>query len=118
MPERKVCAARRITTNTPLQALVTLNDPVYVETSRALAQRMRSHAPDEVREQIRFGYLLACSRAPRKTDLDALTSLYDDLRRQFESEPPEAEGPEEDPAEAALRVVANTIFNLDAALTW
>ncbi len=54
---RNVCTARRIRTNTPLQALVTLNDPVYVEAAQALAKRMR-YAGTEVDRQIARGYYL------------------------------------------------------------
>ena len=118
MPERKVCSARRITTNTPLQALVTLNDPVYIEASKALAGRMRKKTPDNLREQLAFGYLLACSQSPSPTDLDDLKTLFTDLRDDFRDHPDNVKPLGATPEEAALTVVANTILNLDTALTW
>ena len=54
-PNREVCAVRRTRTNTPLQALVTLNDPVYVEASQALARRMDGASRDGP-EKIRLGH--------------------------------------------------------------
>src|SRR5690606_4634269 len=56
-PSREFCTVRRLPTNTPLQALVTLNDPVYIEAAVALAKRMQSHAED-TKQHIARGWQL------------------------------------------------------------
>src|SRR5690606_4065151 len=58
-PERAVCSSRRLRTNTPLQALVTLNDPAFVECARALAQRMRNEGGPNPEDQVARGWRLA-----------------------------------------------------------
>ncbi|NNM30524.1 MAG: DUF1553 domain-containing protein, partial [Akkermansiaceae bacterium] len=85
-PERRVCSPRRISTNTPLQALVTLNDPVYVEASQGLAKRMREHSPS-LRNQLAFGYRLAASEDPEPAYLDILATAYEDARDAYTAMP-------------------------------
>src|SRR5207237_5660353 len=62
-PNREVCTVKRTRTNTPLQALVTLNDPVYVEAAQALARRIATGGKDRA-EKIRQGFRLSLSRDP------------------------------------------------------
>src|SRR5207302_3270260 len=64
-PGRNVCAVNRPRTNTPLQALVTLNDPVYVEAAQALARRMLREGGATVQDRARHGFRLCLARAPR-----------------------------------------------------
>ena len=64
-PNRFVCNVRRTPTNTPLQALVTMNDPVYVEAAQSLARRMVK-AGKEPEEKIAFGFRLCLTRPPKK----------------------------------------------------
>jgi hypothetical protein len=94
-PSREFCVSRRIRTNTPLQALVTLNDPAYWEAAEGLARRMEA-AADSPAAQAAFGYELALGRPPSDATRATLTALAED---------------------APLPVVANTILNLDAFLT-
>lgn len=94
-PSREVCISRRVRTNTPLQALVTLNDPAYWEAAEALASRMRD-ASDEITEQVTFGYRKALARDPDQNTLQILVDLA---------------------GSSSLPVVANTILNLDEFLT-
>jgi len=94
-PSREFCVSRRIRTNTPLQALVTLNDAAYWEAAQALAARMEL-AADSPADQVAFGYEMALGRSPSEATLATLTSLADDT---------------------TLPVVANAILNLDAFLT-
>lgn len=116
-PTREVCVARRLRTNTPLQALVTLNDPVYVESAVALAARMRREGGEDLRKQITRGYELACGAAPDKKSLTALLDLHQRSLSRYEREPELAKKLAPTPADAALALVANTILNLDSALT-
>lgn len=118
-PSREFCVARRIDTNTPIQALVTLNDPVYVEAAMGLAKRMLA-VKQPYKGQISYGYKIAMA----KTDIDELKlkeleSLYLKTRAYFESKPEEVEALvcQPDIDLATLTVVANVIMNLDEFLT-
>ncbi len=109
-PSRDICSARRIVSNTPLQALVTMNDPAHIEAAAALAEKMRGHAATPT-EQISFAYLTATQRQADPEILKELVALYQDLK-QNTSDAKGSLGP--DPA---LTLTANTILNLDASLT-
>ena len=63
-PNREVCTVRRTRTNTPLQALVTLNDPVYVEAAQALARRMMAGGGANPEDCARLGFRLCLARPP------------------------------------------------------
>ncbi len=90
-PNREVCTVRRSVTNTPLQALVLLNDPQFVEASRALGQRIMLEGGSDVEERIRFAFRTVLSRGPdsRETDL-VRRSLRRELER-FQQDPKAAE---------------------------
>jgi len=94
-PSREVCVSRRVRTNTPLQALVTLNDPAFWEAAEALAVRMEA-ASDDPDEQVAAGYRFAFGREPSETTRKVLTDLAQ---------------------ETSVPVAANAILNLDAFLT-
>src|SRR5205814_2374727 len=85
-----VCALRRPRSNTPLQALVTLNDPVYVEASQALARRM-AEAPGSVSDKARHGFRLCLARPPREKELRALIKLYEAARADYAKQTEAAE---------------------------
>ena len=72
---------RRIPTNTPLQALVTLNDPVYQEAAEALAARMMK-ATDALDGRLRYGARLVLSRDPTDRELATLRSFYKKAARR------------------------------------
>jgi len=119
---REVCVARRIRTNTPLQALTTLNDSAYVEASRFLAYRMEKNTSD-VSSKICKGYELAMIKPISKEKLAALQNLYhtalDKFRKDKEStcEMVGIDDEHNNPETAALVVVANAILNLDEFVT-
>src|SRR3546814_11423281 len=73
---REVCLVLRIRTNTPLQALVTLNDPVYLEASRHLAQYMEQSDDAGIDDAIRAGYQQAMLKQIPDEKLDVLKNLY------------------------------------------
>ena len=120
-PSREVCVARRIRTNTPLQSLVLLNDPVFVEASNRLAQKVFSKT--QISEnQIIECYKLALQHDPTSKDLKALENLYKISLEQFKQKPSEMKvylkGNQKANTElAALSVVANAIINLDEFVT-
>jgi hypothetical protein len=74
-PDREKCTARRARTNTPLQALVLLNDPTYVEASRALAQRMLTEAGHDPAARIDLAFRLATARKPTSKERQVLRDL-------------------------------------------
>jgi hypothetical protein len=127
-PSREVCTVRRERTNTPLQALVTLNDPQYVEAARHLAQNaLRAHpSSDEARIQFFAAHLLARPFRPDELAViqDSLTELavhydahLDDARGVISvgESKPDAEIP---PAKlAAWTMLANELMNLDEVLS-
>ena len=131
-PRRETSCSRRSRSNNPLQALVTLNDPAFVEAAVALGHRMAGHADgDQTAARIRHGFRLATSRAPDDTELAALTEYYKDEHARFSADPeaaaklvrsaPAAAGWEAGDRElidwAALAMVANVLLNLDETIT-
>ncbi|MFQ5734913.1 MAG: DUF1553 domain-containing protein, partial [Planctomycetaceae bacterium] len=123
-PSREICTVRRIRTNTPLQAFVTLNDPVYVESAQALARRILKEGGTTTAPRVRFALSLCLGRPPSAAQIAALAKLYRSALAHYQKDKPAATKlagsppPGEDPAElAAWTVVANVLLNLDAVLT-
>jgi hypothetical protein len=119
-PTREVCTLRRVRTNTPLQALVTLNDTVFVEASAGLAGRMAT-AAKEPAGQVRHGFRLALLREPDARETEQFLALYDKATRYYREHPGKARrmvgDTEGAPQLAPLAVVANAIMNLDEFVT-
>ena len=116
-PSRDICVPRRITTNTPLQALVTLNDPVYVEAAQHLARWARSEGGDAPDEWIRRALRRALVREPLTADVETMLSLYRDALQHYTSRPDLVGNLAPSASEAALTVVTSAIMNLDEFLT-
>ncbi len=127
-PSREICTLRRVSTNTPLQAFVTLNDPVYVEAAQALARRVIAEAGASGEE--RAGYLLrlALARPAAEPQVAQLAALYRSELEHYRHDTKAAEAMATDPlgpvragvdvAEAAAwTVVANVVLNMDGVLT-
>jgi hypothetical protein len=115
VPTRDLCSARRISSNTPLQALVTLNDPAHIEAAQGLAKRMESQHSD-IRERIAFGVKLATQQEAAAGEIDELPSLHADALAAYTETPADAAKLGPTPETAALALVANTMLNLDSAL--
>jgi hypothetical protein len=122
-PNRDVCALRRTRTNTPLQSLVTLNDPVYVEAAQALARRAIEH-DSVVEEQIAYAFRRCLLRPPHDNELKQLVGLYNDSRARLADQPKAEEKLATIPLgklpdnikvldAAAMTVVGNVLLNLD-----
>ena len=127
-PDREKCIARRSRTNTPLQALVLMNDSTYVEASRALAQRMVNEGGSSGADRVRFAYERALARLPSQTESRLLENLVREQTGKFEAAPELArellrigESPADGhvPAAelAAWTVVASSILNLDETIS-
>jgi hypothetical protein len=123
-PSREFCTFRRLPTNTPLQALVTLNDPTYLEMARALGVRMQSEGGKTDASQLRHGLEVALCRPATTTQIAALQKLLDAEREYYKNHPEEAQKllgqskPSPRSTErAAWTVVGNVLLNLDGVLT-
>ena len=110
--------ARRIPTNTPLQALVTLNDPVYVEASEALAARMMK-ASANLDRQLQYGAHLVLSRGLTENELVTLRRMVAKASGTPEGAKLVVSGARLNPGKdrQALTAAAGVLLNLDAALT-
>jgi len=125
-PNREVCILKRDRSNTPLQALVTLNDPAFVETAQALARRM-TQAASHPEGRVEYGFRTCLTRLPSEAEKRELLKLYTEAYAAYVDQPQEArlmiekplgEAPEgADVRElAAWSVVANVLLNLDETL--
>jgi cytochrome c553 len=123
-PSRTVCTISRPRTNTPLQALVTLNDPVYVEAAQALGRRMAKDGGATLEAKLQFGFRLCLSRPPREVEITRLVELYGKAHQEYAKNPKAAQqmatepiGPlpsgMQAPEMAAWTVVGNVLLNLD-----
>lgn len=119
-PSREFCQSRRLRTNTPLQALVTLNDPAYVEAAQELAKSMMKKGKNP-EEQIQAGFNLIMMRNIDERELQILAKLYRQTEQQYRKNPVEAYKffgrSDTSPALAAMAVTANAMLNLDEIVT-
>ena len=124
---RETCTVRRIRTNTPLQAFVTLNDPVYVECAQALARRIVKEGGTTTEERARFGLQLSLCRPQRTEQVQQVMELFQTEREHYRKDTKAALALATEPlgplpagmdaAElAAWTVVANVLLNLDAVM--
>jgi hypothetical protein len=127
-PDREKCTARRAVTNTPLQALVLLNDPTYVEAARALAERMMNEGGADPVHRIRYAFRLATAREPDAKEVQVLREIERAELVQYRRNKDAAAkligtgeskaDPKLDASElAAWTTVASTILNLDETIT-
>ena len=127
-PDREKCIVRRSLTNTPLQALVLMNDPTYVEASRALAERMLLDGGPTSADRIRIGYERALARQPSNLETQLLQDLALVQETKFSAAPDQAEVLLEvgktarskkikSTELAAWTIVASSILNLDETIS-
>ena len=124
-PSRELCTVRRVRTNTPLQALTSLNDPFFVDAARAMARRMATEGGDSVTGRIQYGYRLVVSREASQAELDRVLAFYNEQLANYRQDEPAAlklvaanAAPPSDASEmAALTMVANVLLNMDQSVT-
>ncbi|MGI9458076.1 MAG: PSD1 and planctomycete cytochrome C domain-containing protein [Aeoliella sp.] len=116
-PTRDVCTVRRIATNTPLHALVTLNDPAYIECAQGIAERMVAEGGETPEERIAWAYKLAASSPGSPASISELTSLYTAALESYNAEDEKMKSLGATSEGYALTIVANAILNLDDVLT-
>ena len=125
---RNQCTVRRQRTSTPMQALVLLNDPQFVEASRKIAERLLREGGETLEERITLAYLLLTSRPPHPRETNILTKLYHEQRDNFLQHPEEAQAllaigdaPYDrrmaPPDLAALTLLVNTLMNYEEVTT-
>ena len=122
--DREVCTARRIRTNTPLQALVTLNDSAYIDIARHFAERMQQQNKNaSIDKMISAGYTDMLYKPIEPAKLAALKNLYNTAYNQYRnnitatSEMVGDKKADDNASTAALVVVANAMLNLDEVVT-
>ena len=126
-PDREFCLVRRARTNTPLQALVLLNDPTFVEASRKLAERCLT-AGSDVNSRIDLAFRLVLSRQPDQKERETIQQILDEATQAFSEEPAAAEeyltigaSPRDmalPPVElAAWTTAMSVLLNLDEAIS-
>jgi hypothetical protein len=127
-PTRELCTVRRERTNTPLQALVVMNDPQFVEAARALAERALKNSRSQVEGQFEFIAQRLLARPFNEKETGVLRASYRDYLRYYDSNPADAKKlisvgaskPDDTlppPEFAALTMVASQVMNLDEAVT-
>ncbi|MBT4886460.1 MAG: DUF1553 domain-containing protein [Planctomycetaceae bacterium] len=128
--ERMTCVTRRSRSNTPLQSLVLLNDPVYTEAAFAFGARMLSESPEDTdTSRIDYGFRIAVSRQPTAREVNLLQKLLNSERQALVANPKKVEVIMKDHSGvdipesmdsnelAAWYVIAATILNLDETIT-
>jgi hypothetical protein len=127
-PSREECTVSRTSSNTPLQALILLNDPIFVESARVFAQNILKKGGPTIGERIDWGFLQAVSRKPTPAEREILVELHKKGLAEFAAQPQRArefirvgEAPpamDVNPTElAALMTVARAILNLHETIT-
>ena len=86
-PDRETCQVRRARTNTPLQALVLMNDVQFVEAARKFAERVMAEGEPGVQQRVKFAFRSVLSRQPTANELAVLTKLYNDYYVEFKKDP-------------------------------
>jgi hypothetical protein len=127
-PSREFCTVRRPRTNTPLQSLTVLNDPVFFDLARGMARRILSEAGaeagPELRDRLIYGFRLCVSRRPNEKEIEEIATLYQRQLARFTTDKAAARALLKDmnertnlPELAAWTVVSNTLLSLDETLT-
>jgi hypothetical protein len=127
-PSREVCLAARERTASPLQAMVLLNDPQFVEAARVLAQKLIHEHSSDVAARVRTAFRLTTGREPKPRECDVLRKLYVEERGRFAAAPQSAteylrigETPPDETLDradhAATTAVVQALFSYDECVT-
>ena len=127
-PSRESCQTRRERTNTPLQALLLMNEEQYVEAARCFAQRILIEAAPSARERIVWAFEKATMRSPEALEIDELLTAYNHFRLAYAKDIPAAkrlitlgDSPSDERLDtvelATWTMMANVLLNLDEVVT-
>ncbi len=124
-PTREFCTVRRVRTNTPLQALTTLNDPAFFEAAQALGREILHAGGSDATGRATYGFRLCLTRRPTAPELNRILAYYRAEVAHFQDDSKDAglvakgyTGPSASlPEAAAWTMVSNVLLNLDEAIT-
>jgi hypothetical protein len=127
-PTADLTCTRRMRSNTPLQALTTLNDPVFVEAAQAMANKLMTQGPKDPIGRAKMAFRLCVARQPEAKELGSILNFYDAQKKRFENKEvdaaqvalPDPSKPPKDmdlPELAAWTTVSRVMLNLDETLT-
>jgi mono/diheme cytochrome c family protein len=124
-PSREFCTVRRVRTNTPLQALTTLNNPVFFEAAQGLAKKIMSDASRDPSAGIVYAFRRCLTRRPRPEELSRMLAFYNEQLNRFRSDSKAANdvikssngSTAQVPELAAWTMVSNVLLNLDEMIT-
>jgi len=118
-PSHETSLVRRPRTNTPLQAMTTLNDPAFFEAAQAMGRRIVKEGGAEVHSRALYGFRLVMSRTPNEREVSALVSAFKDEQQYFQAHQAEAGtvAGAQDIELAAWTMVSNGLLNLDGTIT-
>jgi hypothetical protein len=118
-PSREFCIARRPRSDTPLQALTTLNDPAFFDAAKAMGRRIIREGGASTRSRAAYGFKLVTSRSPDDQELDTLVAAFEKTRNRLSRSQKEVQALTDgsDSELAAWTMVSNGLLNLDEALT-
>lgn len=86
-PDRETCQVRRARTNTPLQALVLLNDVQFIEAARRFAEKVIAEGGDSVEARVSYVYRSVLARQPTQKELEIVSSLFNEHLEEFQADP-------------------------------
>jgi hypothetical protein len=126
-PTRGSCVVKRQQTNTPLQSLILLNDPQFVEAAKVVAEKAAKKYP-LLKDRLIYTYRMLTARMPEEDELAILTKLYESEFKKFKQNPAKMKGwlktgeykltkEIDETSLAAGAVVASTVMNSDAFIT-
>ncbi len=124
-PSREFCTVRRVRTNTPLQALTTLNDPFFFDAARELAKRVWTEGGGDDLKRAVYGFRLCTSREPAPGESQRIVEFYLQQLRHYRENPVEARqtiqardaSVPNAPELAAWTMVSNVLLNMDETVT-
>jgi len=116
-PDREFCSARRLPTNTPLQALALMNETTFVEAGARLGARARSEGGGTEAERLAYAFRLGTGRKPEAREVEALEHTFAKLYSQFSSAPDAGDQARAKATDAAWAAVGSLILNLDETIS-
>jgi hypothetical protein len=116
-PDSNVACVKRNRSNTPLAALVTLNNSTFTEAAKALAKRILADAEKNDRVRIAYGFRLCVSRSPTSHEVTAFESLLAESRLWYADHHEDAKAIADDPETAAWTATSRILLNMDEFLT-
>ncbi len=126
--DRETCQVRRARTNTPLQALVLMNDVQFIEAARKFAERVMSEGGSDVGQRVTFTFRSVLARHPSSSELQSVTQLFNDFHAEFKANPESAkkllaagESPRNEALDvnelAAWTMITHLLLNLSETVT-